>query len=74
MTVIQEQFHLSIKLINFLFLIHRVWLSEEEDEFIPFEHTVVSKFGPISRSARIKAKDTHPLQVQAAQVGYNVAI
>ena len=41
---------------------------ETGDEFVPFEHNVVSKYGPISRMAKAKLKATGPLQVTAAQV------
>ena len=39
-----------------------------EDEFIPFEHTYVSKYGPISRMAKAKTRNSMPVQVTAVQV------
>ena len=46
-----------------------VRLGNMDDEFIPFEHNQVSKYGPISRMAKTKMKNTIPVQVTAAQVG-----
>ncbi len=41
-------------------------MEPDDDEFVPFEHTVVSKYGPISRMAKAKMKLTGPVQVTAA--------
>ena len=43
------------------------WPDMDMDEFVPWEHTVVSRYGPISRMAKAKMKDTGPVQVTAAQ-------
>ena len=42
------------------------FVEPDDDEFVPFEHTVVSKYGPISRMAKAKMKLTGPVQVTAA--------
>ncbi|XP_064649057.1 roquin-1-like isoform X2 [Lineus longissimus] len=42
--------------------------SEEDDSFIPFtDRPIVSKYGPISRSARAKVKSTAPVNATATQ-------
>lgn len=40
----------------------------DEDVFIPFDPPLVSKFGPICRCARIKGRNTAPVQVTAEKV------
>eukprot|EP00918_Siedleckia_nematoides_P062859 GHVU01136919.1.p2 GENE.GHVU01136919.1~~GHVU01136919.1.p2 ORF type:complete len:263 (-),score=43.80 GHVU01136919.1:410-1198(-) len=40
---------------------------QTDDEFIPFEHYVVSRFGPISRTSKTRARDSGPMQVMARQ-------
>lgn len=37
----------------------------EEDDFIPFDQNIVSKYGPISRGMKTKLGNTAPLQVTA---------
>ncbi len=44
----------------------------EDDEFVPFEHNVVSKYGPISRMVKAKLKNSAPVQVTAAQTDAGV--
>ena len=39
-----------------------------DDEFIPYEATSTSKYGPISRGVKVKGKNTGPVQVTADQV------
>jgi len=40
----------------------------QDDEFVPFEHTIISKYGPISRLAKISVSNAGPVQVTAAKV------
>nr|KAG5700487.1 hypothetical protein BaRGS_013974 [Batillaria attramentaria] len=35
-------------------------LDDDDDSFIPFDPPLVSKFGPISRNARMKGRNTEP--------------
>ena len=41
---------------------------EDDDIFIPFDPPLVSKFGPICRCARMKGRNTAPLQATAEKV------
>jgi len=47
---------------------------EGDDEFIPFQHTVVSKYGPISRMARAKLKQPGGVQVTAGQIKQTIPV
>ena len=38
------------------------------DEFVPFAHTIISKYGPISRMAKINVSNSGPVAVTAAKV------
>lgn len=49
-------------------------LIEGDDEFIPFEHTVVSKYGPISRMVRAKLKQNGGVQVTAGQIKQTIPV
>lgn len=40
-------------------------LDDDDDSFIPFDPPLVSKYGPISRNARVKGRNTDPVQVTA---------
>ncbi|GAB6031532.1 hypothetical protein CHUAL_009300 [Chamberlinius hualienensis] len=42
----------------------------EDDQFIPFDPPVVSKYGPISRGSRVMMRSSVPIQVSAS-LGYN---
>ncbi|XP_060069767.1 roquin-2-like [Ylistrum balloti] len=54
---------------QFIFPLSRALDRREDDAIIPFDSTpMVSRFGPISRSARTKYKNTEPVQVTANDV------
>ena len=63
-----NNFIFAVKDISFRLYYFRIE-DEDDDDFIPFaDIPIVSKFGPISRAARAKMKETAPVQANAMKV------
>lgn len=45
----------------------------EDDQFIPFDPPVVSKYGPISRASKTIMRSTNPIQVSASLGDHTVS-
>ena len=75
--VVKDKHHSYVKkkkiIITAFFMVFRIvkaTLEDEDDFFIPFDPPLVSKFGPISRLARTKGRNTDPVQVTAEEVRF----